>query len=163
MKILRTVVILALFLLAMLFSGCDSGNKNANLSAALSNGPLENTNSAKSNVEELSLLVNVPYEAEDIVWKETANHRQIIAVLRFSNEDANKIVAKSANQDPQNVKLSSENWFPAELIAQSEMSGDDSLNGLAYAADRFYMEPYTSGRIVRIEGTDYFVLELSAK
>lgn len=164
MKILRTVVILALFLCAMLNPGCGGGNKNANLGSAVSNGPLENTNSAKSNIEELSLQVNVPYEAEDIVWKETADHKQIIAVLRFSSEDANRVVAEAApRQAPQNVILSSETWFPAELIAQSEMSGDDSLNGLAYAADRFYQEPYTSGRIVRIEGTDYFVLELSAK
>jgi hypothetical protein len=43
------------------------------------------------------------------------------------------------------------------------MSGDDSLNGVAYAADSFYQEPFTSGRIVRVDGTDYFVLELSAK
>ena len=110
------------------------------------------------------MWVNVPYEAEDIVWKETADRKQIIAVLRFSGEDANKIVADAApRQAPQSVILSSESWFPAELIAQSEMSGDDTLNGLAYAADSFYQEPYTAGRIVRIDGTDYFVLELSAK
>ncbi len=164
MKILRTVVILALFLSAMAFSGCGDENKNANSATLLSNGSLENANSAKTNVEELGLQVNIPYEPEDIVWKEAANHKQIIAVLRFSAEDANKIVAEAApRQAPQNVKLSSDSWFPAELIAQSEMSGDDSLNGLAYAADSFYQEPYTSGRIMRIEGTDYFVLELSAK
>ena len=110
------------------------------------------------------MSVNIPYEAEDIVWKETADRKQIIAVLLFSTEDANKIVADAApRQAPQNVKLSSENWFPAELIAQSEMSGDDSLDGIAYAADSFYQEPFTAGRLVRVEGTDYFVLELSAK
>jgi len=163
MKIFRTVVILALFLCAMEFSGCGGENKNANFNAALATTALENANSAKTNVEELSVLVNVPYEAEDIVWKETADHKRIIAVLRFSPGDANKIVSEARSQAPQNVKLSSETWFPAELIAQSEMSGDDSLNGLAYAADLFFQEPYTSGRIVRIEGTDYFVLELSAK
>ena len=148
----------------MAFSGCGGGNKNANLATTVANGTLENANSAKTNVEELGLLINVPYEAEDIVWKETANHKQIIAVLRFSAEDANKIVTEAApRRAPQNVTLSSEPWFPAELIAQSEMSGDDSLKGLAYAAASFYQEPYTSGRIVRIEGTDYFILELSAK
>jgi len=44
-----------------------------------------------------------------------------------------------------------------------ELSGDDSLKGLAYSADSFFQEPYTSGRVIRIDGTDYFVLELSAK
>lgn len=161
MKLLRTVLILALFLCAAAFSGCG-GDQNAHLSVPANISP-ENSNSAKTNVEELGLWINVPYEAEDVVWNETPDRKQIIAVLRFSGEDANKIVAEAApHQTPQNVKLSSENWFPAELIAQSEMTGDATLNGLAYAADSFYQEPYTSGRIVRIDGTDYFVLELSA-
>ena len=110
------------------------------------------------------MSVNVPYEAEDIVWKESTDRKEIIAVLRFSPEDADRIVADAAPRlVTQNVSLSSESWFPAELIAQAEMSGDDSLSGVAYAADGFFQEPYTSGRIVRVDGTDYFVLELSAK
>jgi hypothetical protein len=162
MKIIRTVVILALFLCPAAFSSCG-GTPKVNLNAA-ANTASENTNSAKTNIEELRMSVNVPYEAEDIVWKETAGRKQINAVLLFSSQDANKIVAEAApRQAPQNVKLSSESWFPAELIAQSEMSGDDTLNGIAYAADGFYQEPFTAGRIVRIDGTDYFVLELSAK
>jgi len=34
---------------------------------------------------------------------------------------------------------------------------------LSYPANAFYLEPYTDGRITRIENTDYFVLELTAK
>ncbi len=159
---LRTVVILALFVSATVFFGCTGSDKNANVRTP--NSIVESANSAKTNVEELGLLVNIPHQAEDIAWKESVDHKQLIAVLRFSTDDAKKIAADAAaRQTPQNVKLSSENWFPAELIAQSEMSGDDSLNGLAYPADGFFQEPYTTGRIVRIEGTDYFVLELSAK
>ena len=165
MKFLRTVLILALFLCGIAFSGCGGANENANQPSAGNSGTnVDNANSAKTNVEELQLLVNVPFEAEDVVWKENPKLRQVIAVLRFSPEDSNKLVAEAAvRQAPQEVKLSSETWFPAELIAQSEMTGDDMLNGLAYAADSFYQEPYTSGRVVRIEGTDYFILELSAK
>lgn len=166
MKIFRAVVILALFASVIAFSGCGPGNKNANMSAiaTASNSTLENANSAKTNVEELGLLINIPYDAEDIVWKEVVDQKRLIAVLRFSTEDANKVVADAIRREaPQNVTLSSETWFPAELIAQSEMSGDDSLNGLAFSADIFYQEPFTSGPIVRIEGTDYFVLYLSAK
>ena len=166
MKILRTVVILALFLSVVTFSGCVGGNNNSNTNSAVLNPTLENANSAKTNVEEFQLLVNVPYELEDedIVWKENTAQKKLIAVLRFSAENANKIVAEAAaRQAPQNVSVSSESWFPSELIAQGELSGDDSLKGLAYRADSFFQEPYTSGRIGRIEGTDYFVLELSAK
>ncbi|MFN0279420.1 MAG: hypothetical protein ACKVRN_12620 [Pyrinomonadaceae bacterium] len=148
----------------MAFSGCVGGDKNANSATGPQNSAQENVNSARSNIEELGMLVNIPYDTEDIVWKETPDRKQLIAVMRFSNEDADKIVAEAAtHQTPQPVKLSSETWFPAELIAQSEMSGDDSINGLAYSPDRFAQEPYSNGRIVRVEGTNYFLLELSAK
>ena len=168
MKISRAVVILALISSAAAFFGCVSANDNANITAAAgsSNSPLENANLAKTNAEELGLLVNLPYEPtdEDVVWKLDAAGKKLTAVLRFSSEDAKKVVAGAAGREaPQNTTISSETWFPPELIAQSEMSGDDSLKGLSYTANSFFQAPYASGRIVRVEGTDYFVLELSAK
>jgi hypothetical protein len=166
MKVFRAVVILALFLPVGVSWGCAGGGGNASINAASSNPTLENANSVKSNTEELQLLIKVPYpiEDEDIVWKDNAAHKKLTAVLRFSKEDTNKLVAEAAaRQAPEKVNLSSESWFPPELIAQSDMSGDASLNGVAYSADSFFQEPYTSGRIVRIDGTDYFVLELAAK
>lgn len=165
MKILRAGVILAPFLCAACLSACVGGNKNANTrpATATSNSLTENANSAKTNVEELGLLVNVPYETEDIVWKEDAAHKKIIAVLRFSPADSAKLVAEAAKTGgPQNVSIAVETWFPDELTAQSDMSGDSLLKGLAYPANAFYQERYNEGRITRIEGGDYFVLELSA-
>jgi hypothetical protein len=43
------------------------------------------------------------------------------------------------------------------------MTGDDTLRAKAYAANAFFGGPYNDGRIARIDGTDYFVLELFAK
>ena len=148
-----------------MLSSCSGGNKNANARPAnAASVPGEDANTAKTNVEELALLVNVPYEADDVLWKLYTNQKEVVAVLHFSKADADKIIADaSGRQAPQTVTIASESWFPAELIAQSEMSGEDRLRGMAYAADSFFMEPYTSGRIVRIEGTDYFVLQLTAK
>lgn len=166
MKILRTGVILALFLFLVAVTGCGGGNNNSAVNTAALNPTLENANSAKTNVEELKLLINVPYEIEDedIVWKENVAQKKLIAVLRFSESDADKFVAEAAvRQAPQPVTLSSESWFPSELIAQGELSGDDSLKGFSYAADEFFQEPYNAGRIVRVDGTDYFVLEFSGK
>ena len=162
----KSGVILALFLSAALFSGCVGGDGNANSprAANASNRVGENDNAARTNVEELSLLVKVPYETEDIVWKEDAGSKKVIAVLRFSPVDSNKIVAEAERSGPpQNASIDVEPWFPNELTAQSEMSGDNALKGLAYPATAFYQEPYTNGKITRIEGGDYFVLELSAK
>ncbi|MEO6050807.1 MAG: hypothetical protein ABIP78_05670 [Pyrinomonadaceae bacterium] len=166
MNKLRVAVILTLFLSAVPFSACGGGNKNANLvppqTAPIRLG--ENANSAKTNVEELGILVNVPYEAKDVVWKEDSANKKVIAVFRFSPADANKIVAEAEKTGArENVSVAVEIWFPDELTAQSDMSGDSSLKGLAYPANAFFQEPYTSGKIIRIEGGDYFVLELSAK
>lgn len=166
MKFLRTGVILALFLSSGAFSGCVGGNNNSNAASAVLNPTLESENAAKTNVEELKLLVNVPYEVEDedIVWKENPGQKKLLAVFRFSGEDADKIVAESAAyRTPESVTLSLESWFPSELIAQGEMSGDDTLKGVAYAANSFFQEPYTSGRLFRVDDTDYFILEVTAK
>lgn len=161
------VAILAFFLFAASFSGCGSsgGNLNAHNPATSAGNAQENANTARTNAEELRLLVSVPFEVqdEDVVWKENATHKKLIAVFRFSKADGDKIVGEaSARRAPENVTVSSETWFPPELIAQGEMSGDDSLRGTAYAADSFFQEPYTSGRIVRVQNTDYFILELAA-
>jgi hypothetical protein len=139
--------------------GAGNGNRPANAAASA-----ENANTTKTNVEELGMLANIPFEAEDIAWREDAAHKRLIAVLRFSPEDAQKVISDAAAKGtPQHVTIPSERWFPAELTAQGDMAGDDMLKGTAYAADAFFQEPYTAGRVVRIDGTDYFVLELSRK
>lgn len=153
--------VIVAFLIAVSISGCGGAYKNGNVRSG-TNSP-ENVNAARTNVEELSLLVTVPYETEDVVWKEYTAQKKVIAVLRFSPADTRRIVSEAEKLGTAlSVNIPVETWFPSELIAQSEMSGDSSLKGLAYAANIFYQVPYTAGRITRIESSDYFVLELSA-
>jgi hypothetical protein len=155
--------ILALFLSLSLLSGCSGDTGNANTTNARNTVASRNANAARTNVEELSLLVNVPYEADDIVWKQDAEKRNIIAVFRFSPEEAERAAADAGRAGQgQPVTISAESWFPEELIAQSEVSGDNTLKGTAYPATSFFQDPFNSGRITRIEGVDYFILELSA-
>ena len=166
MRSFRSSLIAAAFACIVLIFGCSGRQSNTGRSSGVgsANRPIEPANSAKTNVEELGVLVNIPYEVEDIAWKEDATDKKLIAVLRFSPADAAKVVAEAEKiRSPQPVNLSSETWFPVELIAQSAMSGDDSLNGKSYAANSFLQEPYRSGTITRVDNTDYFVLELSAK
>jgi len=159
-------VILALFLLTLSFAACGGRSDKAN-SREAANVPTnsnENPNAPKTNVEELGVLVNVPYEAEDIVWKDTASHKKLIAVLRFSTINCDKIVADAEKyRKPEAVTIENETWFPDDLIAQGDMSGDDTLKGVSYGANAFLQDPFNEGRIVRIEGTNYFVLEATAK
>lgn len=157
--------ILALFLACALLYSCK-GDKASTTgpSAKAADAQAEAAGAPRTNVEELSLLVNVPYETDDVVWKEDTRSRKVVAVLHFSKRDADAIVAAaSAKGTAEQVTVPSESWYPAELIAQSEMNGDEVLRGTAYAADEFYLEPYAAGRIVRVDQTDYFVLQLSVR
>ncbi|MGH7783715.1 MAG: hypothetical protein ACREO5_07740, partial [Candidatus Binatia bacterium] len=84
--------------------------------------------------------------------------------LRFSPENSKKFIADAEKiKAPEKVALSTETWFPPELIAQGDLSGNDNLTGMAYAANAFFQPPYVNGRITHIEDSDYFVLEVSAK
>jgi hypothetical protein len=110
------------------------------------------------------MLVNIPYPSEDTVWKESPSKKKLIAVLRFSSPDCDRLAADSEKYGrPASVTIENESWFPDDLIAQGDLSGDDTLKGIAYPANAFLQEPFNEGRLVRIEGTNYFVLEASAK
>lgn len=162
----RAGAILSLFFVPVIFTACSgsSNSDNKTRPTIAANSSALNANTAKTNVEELGLLVRVSYEVEDVVWKENSNKKSLIAVFRFSPADAEKVVAEATQfgQSQPNT-ISPETWFPSELIAQSEMSGDNALKGLAYPANGFLQESYSSGKLTRIEGTDYFVLEATAK
>lgn len=165
-------------IIAAIFTACGS-NQTANANSAN-----QTTNSAKSNsaalikddIEELEMTIKLPFHPEEAVWREdvlgkTSDNRvpaptdkKLIAVLRFLKDDADKVVVQAEKYKPAAPNIiNSENWFPAELIAQSQTSGDETLKGKSYAANDFLNAPYSDGKLTRIDGTDYFVLELFAK
>lgn len=166
MTVPRFCNILALFLSVVLFPGCGSGNNNTNAAPAANaaNGAVETADSAKTDIEELGLLINVPFKAEDVVWREFPAEKKLVAVMRFSPEDAASIIAEAGRSgSPESVNVTVETWFPSELVAQSDMSGEGTLRALSYKADQFFQEPFTAGRVMRVESSDYFVLELYSK
>lgn len=157
--------ILALFLGAGLLAACAGDNASStsgNAARPAANVRTEEMNSTRTNVEELGVLIKVPFEAEDIVWRDYTAKKRIVAVIRFSPANANRITSE-AGGTPEGAEVAVESWFPDELIAQGEMSGDRALRGTAYPATAFYQEPYTTGKAIRIEGTDYFVIDLTAE
>jgi hypothetical protein len=169
-------IIIALLITA-LFTACTAGDTRTNSNqtdqaAANSN----NSNSVKDDVDELEMTIKLPFHPEEAVWREelpgkAANGRvpgptdkKLVAVLRFLKDDAGKITAQAEKYKAAAPEtINTESWFPAELIAQSQTSGDETVKGLSYPANDFYNPPFTDGKITRIEGTDYFVLELFAK
>ena len=165
-------------------AACKVYDSDANLRGDNNNSNqiAENTannqaNQAKDDALELSKIINLPYvPAEEAVFREenvgeksnqtaAANRKKLIAVLKFSDTDTEKIVAQSDQYPPAPApaKLDVESWFPPELIAVSQESGDESLKGISYPANDFYSETYNNGKITRINNTDYFVLELFSK
>ncbi len=145
-------------------------NQNANVNVNA------NANVVDDSEIKLKEMVNLPYEPiEDSPWREEElgnkdnrapgpTDRKLTAVLKFSEEDTKKILeTASKNKEPFDTDVDAESWFPAELIAKSETTGDNTLKGKGYSADEFVKPPYSVGTLVFIEGADYFILVLQTK
>jgi hypothetical protein len=161
MTLAPRLVILTLFG-ALLLGGCGSGGgSNNNLNTAI---PTPDPNAARTGVEQLGLLIAVPYEAEDCIWKQDPTTKAITAVLRFDTEDTGKLAAEVEKLRPaEDATVAMETWFPGDMVVDSDLRGDDTLRGKAYAADPFFQEPYVSGRLLRIGGTDYWILQIQPR
>ena len=165
MVTLKSGLILALLLTTAILAGCSGGASNSNAANAEAQPAANsNTDAVKTNAEELGMLVNMNYESEEVYWKDDPGRKKITAVIKYSPDVANQVVADAVRvREPENVSISPESWFPPEIVAQSEMSGDDTVKGKSYAATVFLQDPYNEGRIIRINDTDYFVLEVGVK
>src|SRR5436309_2278180 len=131
MKSGNVVASLALFLVLVISTSCGGSDANANAAnRSAANNNTSNSNSARTNVEELGMLINVPYESDEAYWKEDAAHKKLIAVLRLPQNEANRLISDAEKIRPaQPVTITPESWFPPELEAQSEMTPDNTLTG----------------------------------
>jgi len=162
----------------VLFSACGRGNEEINKSTSTSDN-LQNANDAslvKDDVEELGKIIKLPFEPEEVAWQDNnsndnngrnrvpaPNEKRIVAVLKFTSEDSNRLIIQAEKYAPaKSAVIDAENWFPVELIAQSQLSGDETLKGNFYAADDFFLEPFNKGKFTHIANTNYFVLELTS-
>jgi hypothetical protein len=161
---------IVLLSVVLLFGACaENGDGNVNQASNTNQTKIadNNANIAKDDVAELSSLINSPFEFdESSVWREvnqgTPNGRKLIAVLKFTKEQSDEIVKRAETYKPAvSAQIEPEDWFPPELIAQSEISGDELIKGNSYAANDFVKSPYTGGKLTRIVNTDYFILELT--
>jgi hypothetical protein len=158
------LVLLSILLTSHLLLACSgpAANSNAANSNASNSGKLDQAG-PKDNIEELGLLVRLPFQPEEVAWKEKPEQKKLIAVVRFSPENAQKMAAEVAKNGPPSPEtLAVESWFPNELIAQGELTGESILKGQSYPAESFLNPPYTNGRITRVEDTDYFIIQISS-
>lgn len=163
-------LLLAIVFIASCGGPTDSGNNAARTNSRQSSVNANSSNGAASNDDTAALAAQIlmPIVPEEVKWREEAirnsDGKKLVAVLKFTAEGAANMIAQASRHRPSEaVVLAPEDWFPEELVAQSQLAGDDSLRGDAYAASDFLQLPYKNGRLVKIENSNYFVLELSTQ
>lgn len=146
----------------------SNGNAKVNTNTTAATNAAGNGASSNDDTAELGTRVLLPIVPEEVKWREepvrNSDAKKLIAVLKYPEAESGNLVAQASKHRPaERVELAAEDWFPEELVAQSQMAGDDSLKGNAYAAKDFLQMPYKTGRLVKIENSNYFVLELSTQ
>jgi hypothetical protein len=168
MKSFQAKLFFLFFAALFLPSACGRGenaNRNAD-SASQAANTVPDANLTRDDAEEFGKIVNLPFTPEEIAWREidAKNQKRLIAVFKLSSADAQSIVAQAEKHKPAALgEVDAEDWFPPELVAQSQQSGDTTLKGNAYAANDFMLEPYKNGKLTRVKDTNYFVLELTSQ
>ncbi len=172
MKISQTKSIFALLIVTFFLSAClgnQSGDSNSNASNTLLTANSNRETTVQDDVENLGKIIKLPSAPLEATYSETSpndrnaapNEKKLVAVLKFSPEDAAKIVTNAGKYKPSVVSdIDAEMWFPPELVAKSQETGDEYLKGVEYAANDFIQPPYLNGKLTRLNNTDYFVLEL---
>lgn len=133
----------------------QSGN-NSNTANIAEKSPVN----ASDDAEQLAKVVRLPLTPDEVSWVEDKG--KLTAVLKFSDVNSEALTSQVQKiAPPVDAGIETEEWFPAELIAQSETTGDQSLKGKQYDARDFLQAPYTKGRLIKLEQPGFFVLELT--
>lgn len=164
MKITRVITICIAFagFAAALACGEKTGNGNSAVPPT-ENRRIPSTPQKEEISEEISALVNLPFEPEDTVWRKSPDGKSLVAVMRFSPEDAKKLRQQLEAGGRGSLRsIPPEDWFPTELTAQSEASPEAVITGTAFPASPFYQPPFNDGTVTVVPGTEFFILELKA-
>lgn len=152
-------------------AGVRQNADNSAVNAANANAARTSETKANDNAEELGLLLKLPAEPDDVVWRdemvptgERKTERRVTAILFYEEKEVvEKILADASKHgEPQAVSIDVADWYPEELKAQSEFNQDAKLSGKAYPANEFFLEPLLRGRLIRVDGTEHMILELFA-
>lgn len=160
-------------LLAFLMSSCSKPVDFGNAAGS----SMAQDNRTKDDIEELRNIIELPDDAEEAVWREEVlsaaaaaragkkeGTSRLVAVLRFEGRSAERFDLRIRSIGKgERVSLATESWFPAELVAKGQTDSQEMISAMSFPATSFAKAPYADGRIMRAEGTSYYVLELFAK
>src|SRR6187200_1498714 len=108
-----TPAVLIILLALEIIPSCSSRNENANI-ANVSAANASNTaqTGPKDNIEELGMLVRLPFVPEEVAWEEKPEQKKLTAVLRFSPENAAKMASEVAKNGQATADtLTVESWY----------------------------------------------------
>jgi hypothetical protein len=134
----------------------------------------DHTEGASADIERLSQQIALPVRPAEALWRQEVLGKQnstvpgptdhrLVALLKYDEQGARALVEKVGGESKEtNVgNVDVEPWFPEEVkkLARKD-DGGTILEGAAYEADSFLRAPYSSGKLVRVGETNYFVLKL---
>jgi hypothetical protein len=146
----------------LIFTACNEEvETNSNNKAGSKVQTQKQIGETNDDVDDLAEVIKLPLLPEDVVWQqfEMQGGKKIIAVIRFTPEDTATVLAQS--KAGEKAEIAAERWFPQELTAQSDISGDQVLHGTIYATNIFFKDSFNKGRIVKLDNSDYFIVELT--
>ena len=134
----------------------------------------DHTQDASADIERLSQQIALPVRPAAVLWRQEVLGKQnsavpgptdhrLVAVLKYDEKGAQALVEKVRGESKEtNVgNVDVEPWFPEEVKKSARKNDDGArLEGAAYEADSFLRAPYSSGKLVRVGETNYFVLKL---
>lgn len=161
------------FILAclVLLNSCNGSTNNNSNSSANANSASNNSNDASppqnDNVEDLRSMVKISFDPEEVVWRTLDTKekgKRLLTVVLLSPADHKALESRlNAFGDARTVSVNVEQWFPTELIAMGDASGESVVSGKAYPATEFFLPPFVVGEAILIPETDYLVLDVTEK
>jgi len=170
MIFLNRSLLVALTIILFLSASCSlnrSSNDNPQLAAnanSTSGNATDVSKSPNDDIEDLRANINVQFEPEEVSWRIVTNPKggeRLIAVFRLSAADAAAFAARSGAKGSHNsTDVGVENWFPPELKAMGETTGESTINGVSIPVNEFLRAPFNEGQAYVIPDSDYLIVEL---
>lgn len=150
----------------------NNDNQNVNMQNSLEKNEMKNE--TNTDIDELAKNINLPVRPSEVVWKKKTmdneqgavpgpNDYYLNAVLKYSDADIEKLKEATGQNKDEVSKgiIELEEWFPEDIKKLAkDIDGEKLLPGEKYDAEKFMRSPYRNGTLSRIEGSNYFVLNL---
>lgn len=135
----------------------------------------EQKNNISGDIQALSQQIPLPVQPQEVIWQQRKlgaenstipgpSDYQIVAVLRYNEADAKKLVEKAKDNSgdiPAEGSIEVEPWFPEAVKKLAQKDEEDNVvTGARYNPESFMRSPYSNGKLIRVGKTNYFILKL---